>query len=1021
LFTSRSLRYISKLVLVSFTCLTLQPLQVVAQTNPITDYLQGSAPLPAPVAAESIRKSEHYSRTLDDLREVALRAEEKVKSSRSDEDEIIILRNKKNDLEAMTASIAAEFQATEQHLKNKNLPAIFMERHVAAVADFNAKRAEFQSKVDALLLADTAKDTVKRRAATAELNTFLRANHPGKPHKLVDPKNLPLRNPSGKVRPPKLTQQSYDKELPGTSSTLLAALLPVNLSSVPSTAPSPDDLAETEDIKLTPAIRALANSLDNNPVKIHRWVHNNVKYLPTHGSVQGADLTRQTKQGNAFDTSGLLIALLRAANIPARYVYGTIEMPVESVMNWQGTSTPEASLQIASQGGIPSAGNISGGAVSKVQLEHIWVEAWVDYVPSRGAINKVGDSWVPLEATIKPTQNIPGLDFKTAVPFNAEAIFNEAKATAIIDTANSSVTNLNSSVVENALNDYQTRIRTYLDATKPNATADEIIGVKKIIPRTDPILLGTLPYKTIVRGGTYSALPANLRHSVTITLHNTFLGAVFDFGGPLISHTISLPALNTRRLGVTYAPATDADAQILQSYKDQQATSLPVYLIKVKPLLQLDGITLAEGPVIGMGMAQVWRTTFIEPGQQAASADTFLVTAGDEMVFGINGNGMKSTAVLERLGQPPSDTAAENLQQVALTFWMELDLFDELTAEAHKVRAQRMPSAGVFSSPLSSGAFLFGAPISGSYRGRQIDLQRNVTAVAAPDQATHFAFMTQTGIQMSYLEGSVLDQIFRRPQGTGVSTAQLQMEANAQGIPIYTVNKANLAQIMPQLEVSAAVKADISNAVNAGRTATVPKRTLVHGKYIGSGYILQDPESGAAGYLIAGGANGGFTLNCVPATEVVAVAVSAAVQAVAAAMSSDKAKVLVKVAVVAGAIVISVLVITNLLAIVPFFAFAMVAIILAATMAATDAVAKGVTGGSGSGDDGCSCGAHYSRCVESGWDRPLPSFGGNLCSRCLQICTSNGGDKAGNWPSSIPTFPGGPVNANLSCQYPGFH
>jgi transglutaminase-like putative cysteine protease len=42
----------------------------------------------------------------------------------------------------------------------------------------------------------------------------------------------------------------------------------------------------------------------------------------------------QTKRGNAFDTAGLLIALLRASNILARYVYGTIQIPAEQVMNW---------------------------------------------------------------------------------------------------------------------------------------------------------------------------------------------------------------------------------------------------------------------------------------------------------------------------------------------------------------------------------------------------------------------------------------------------------------------------------------------------------------------------------------------------------------------------------------------------------------------------------------------------------------------------------------------------------------
>ena len=39
------------------------------------------------------------------------------------------------------------------------------------------------------------------------------------------------------------------------------------------------DLSATEDIALTPAITALAASLNHSPVKIYNWVRNNIEYL----------------------------------------------------------------------------------------------------------------------------------------------------------------------------------------------------------------------------------------------------------------------------------------------------------------------------------------------------------------------------------------------------------------------------------------------------------------------------------------------------------------------------------------------------------------------------------------------------------------------------------------------------------------------------------------------------------------------------------------------------------------------
>ena len=47
-----------------------------------------------------------------------------------------------------------------------------------------------------------------------------------------------------------------------------------------------------------------------------------------------ADLTLGAKRGNAMDISSLLIALLRASKVPARYVHGTIDVESERLKNW---------------------------------------------------------------------------------------------------------------------------------------------------------------------------------------------------------------------------------------------------------------------------------------------------------------------------------------------------------------------------------------------------------------------------------------------------------------------------------------------------------------------------------------------------------------------------------------------------------------------------------------------------------------------------------------------------------------
>jgi hypothetical protein len=76
-------------------------------------------------------------------------------------------------------------------------------------------------------------------------------------------------------------------------------------------------------------IIALANSISaggstyyDKAVLIFNWVRNNIGYSFYYNTLYGAVGTLNSGTGNCVDTSHLLIALLRAENIPARYVHG---------------------------------------------------------------------------------------------------------------------------------------------------------------------------------------------------------------------------------------------------------------------------------------------------------------------------------------------------------------------------------------------------------------------------------------------------------------------------------------------------------------------------------------------------------------------------------------------------------------------------------------------------------------------------------------------------------------------------
>jgi transglutaminase-like putative cysteine protease len=89
-----------------------------------------------------------------------------------------------------------------------------------------------------------------------------------------------------------------------------------------------------------PKIIALAKSITKgstsqytSAVKIYNWVRDNINYAFYYNSQKGALGTLSSRSANCADTSNLMVALERAAGIPARYVHINAQF---SSGNWYG-------------------------------------------------------------------------------------------------------------------------------------------------------------------------------------------------------------------------------------------------------------------------------------------------------------------------------------------------------------------------------------------------------------------------------------------------------------------------------------------------------------------------------------------------------------------------------------------------------------------------------------------------------------------------------------------------------------
>ncbi len=133
-----------------------------------------------------------------------------------------------------------------------------------------------------------------------------------------------------------------------------------------------------------------------------------------------------------------------------------------------------------------------------------------------------------------------------------------------------------------------------------------------------------------------------------------------------------------------------------------------------------------------------------------------------------------------------------------------------------------------------------------------MDVKRNIVGPVSitgksEDERT---WMLAAGSCGSAAEHSVFEKLHGIES---VSTEKILGLANRQGIPIYTINQDNISVILPLISAPANVKQNISDSVvNSGWIAVIPQRGLQVNQWFGYGWQIIDPNSGAAGYLLAG-------------------------------------------------------------------------------------------------------------------------------------------------------------------------
>lgn len=118
-------------------------------------------------------------------------------------------------------------------------------------------------------------------------------------------------------------------------------------------------------------VRELARSLPADADEIFKYVHDNVAFAPTFGLKKGAGGAILDGDGTAADQAQLLIELLRANGLCARYVFGTAEATLAQAQTWLGVVDLESAERLFADGGIPVE-----RTATAIRFAHVWVELY---------------------------------------------------------------------------------------------------------------------------------------------------------------------------------------------------------------------------------------------------------------------------------------------------------------------------------------------------------------------------------------------------------------------------------------------------------------------------------------------------------------------------------------------------------------------------------------------------------------------------------------------------------------------
>jgi RHS repeat-associated protein len=595
------------------------------------------------------------------------------------------------------------------------------------------------------------------------------------------------------------------------------------------------DMAATDEAPFHPEIVGLAQELGYSAIRIREHVRNQITTEWYAGSQKGALGTLRQGSGNHVDQASLLIALLRASRVGARYVHGVVEMPLELVAADLGLRDPSQVPNALTRAGLANRPVVRGGSVAAVEVEYTWVAAFVPYSNYRGAVVDIsGEIWLPFAPAIKSYDEVLPAGILGQMGLSVDSFITETLATA---------------QPADPLSRLRAEVESYLLQTDPDAEYQDQLGAHTIIAESLGLLPSSLPVgmKVIAVTGEAAELDPALQNNVRLVVR----ADASPSSPALLDSTVPLSEVAGHRLTVSYMPATVDDHTIVNAFGG--LSGVPLYLVQIRPQIKLDGRAL----LVGEEAMQPGVPHLVEievSGPAGTWSTSHVVTSGSYHAVGIGAR----VPIQIPEEDDPADTepqAAPLLAGIALAYdeqWTAAE--DELAGLLDVSVVRPVPSVAAVAEVVEVD-YLGNLPLTLRFTGVTLDAAQRVAEPLARGDSPEAA---RDWMRLSALQGSALEhQIFEQQYLVEAISADKGLGlARDNGIEVVLIQDEADPDLI-RLDHPQEIEDEIRAWLRLGMTVEAPLTPISHVAWTGSVWRIEDPDSGAAGYLISGALAGG--------------------------------------------------------------------------------------------------------------------------------------------------------------------